>query len=160
MSAVNSPVDIANWALDLLSEAEIESLTQQSRPAQACNRQWPKTSTVVLASCIWRSCKRTKDLAIHADPPTKPGYSYKSAKPGDMINPIDMWSSDPDQMSYNPPPVKDWEEDGDYIFHNLEFPSLEYGFDNEDVSDYGPKLAEAMAYHMAGAIGKKVTGSD
>ena len=160
MNTVSSPTDLANWALELLSEAEIQSLDQNNTPARAAKRQWPKTRTVVLSSCIWKCAKETKDLSNSATAPDLPGYSYQSALPGDWLHTVDVWDGDPDSVSTEPIPTKDWDEEQGYLLHNLEYPAIEYVKDLETVSSYSPLLAQAMAYHMAGAIGKKVTGSD
>jgi len=161
MSAVSSSTDIANWALDLMDEAEIQSLTENNKAARALNRQWQKTRTTVLSSAHWKCAKKVKNLSNDATAPTHPRWGYRSALPGDLLVIIHLWDNNEDNVDTRPLPEEHWDREAGYIHHDLESDAaLEYIYDNETVSDYGPLLAEAMAYHMAASTAKKITGSD
>lgn len=161
MSAVSSKVDIGNWALDLMDEAEISAFTENNKAARALNRQWQKTRTTVLASAHWKCAKKVKALSNDATAPTHPRWGYRSTIPGDLLTIIHLWDGDPNSVDSRPMPEEYWDREQGYLHHDLEeYPTLEYIFDNETVSDYTPLLAEAMAYHLAAATAKKITGSD
>lgn len=161
MSTVSSTVDIANWALDLMDEAEIQSLTENNKAARALNRQWQKTRNAVLASGHWKCAKKVKALSLDATAPDHPRWSYRSALPGDMVTIVAVWNGDPDGVDSRPLPEKFWDREAEYLHHDLEdYIYLEYIFDQTTVSQYTPLMAEAMAYHLAAATAKKITGSD
>lgn len=165
MASITSTVDIANWALDLMDEAEIQSLTENNKAARALNRQMDISRDTVLAESEWQFARRDKALSNDATAPDLPGFDYRSSLPGDLIHIVALWDGDPDSVLSRPIPEEQWKRLGAYLAHNLEtYPHLEYTSNDTNfggtVSNWGMKAAEAWAYHLAAATAKKITGSD
>lgn len=151
---------IANWALDLMSETEIQALTENNKAARALSRQIQLSIDSVLEDVKPEVAKTTKGLSNDSSTPVHPHWDYQSELPGDFITAVDLWDGDPDGVSQRPIPEEYWDREGSLLLHNLLYPTLEYIKRMTDVSRFGPKLCEAVAYHLAASTARKITGSD
>ena len=82
--AVNSEVEIANMALDLVKEAPINSFQDDRAPARWMDRNYALYRDVVLTSHIW---KFAMSRAILAEDTTKPDFGWitRYRKPADCL---------------------------------------------------------------------------
>ena len=160
-----STTDVANFALDLLSEAQISSLSENNPAARALNRQINLSRDIVLAESQWKFAKRTKALSNDATAPIHPRWPYRSALPGDLVTIIHLWDTNPDSVDARPLPEERWDREANFIHHDLEANiALEY-ISNETgygatASLWSPKAGEAWAYHLAASTAKKIQGNE
>lgn len=159
-----SEVQVANFALDLLGEAEIQALTENNPAARALNRQIHLSRDIVLAESNWKFAQTSKALSNDATAPVHPRWTKRSALPGKMIKLIHLWDGDPDNVDSRPLPEESWEIEGAYLMHDLTYPTVTYLSSDTNfggtVSRWTPKAAEAWAYHLAASVGKKIQGNE
>lgn len=152
-------VQIANMALDLLSETEIQSLTENNKAARAMNRQLPNSRQILLEEIKPEFAKKTQALSNDVATPTHPRFTLQSTLP-DHITILALWDGNPDLVTSKPIPEEYWDREGQKILHDLETPVLEFIQDVTDYSLMGPKFSEALAYHLAAHTARKITGND
>ena len=77
-----SVVDICNEAMDLLGAATITSLTENSKEARLCNRNFEKIRDTVLRAHNWNIAITRKQLAKDSDAPAF-GFTNQFTLPTD-----------------------------------------------------------------------------
>ena len=77
-----SVVDICNEALDLLGAATITALTQNSKEARLCNRNYELVRDSVLRAHPWNTAVTRKNLPQDATAPDF-GFTYQYTLPTD-----------------------------------------------------------------------------
>lgn len=73
-------VDICNMALDRLGEDPITALTDETKTAEACNRNYEQARDEVLQAWNWMSARHRKALTADATAPDW-GWDYRYALP-------------------------------------------------------------------------------
>lgn len=145
-----SVVDICNRALDLIGQPPITSLTDASKAASACNRNYPLSRDAVLSSYPWNSAVKRASLAALVSAPAY-GYARQFQLPADCLRVLD---SDGDLDGAT------WRREGRVLLTDEASPlRIRYVAQITDTTLFDPMLVEAIASHLAAAIAFQVAGS-
>lgn len=135
-----SSTEICNSALIKLGVEPITSLSEDSKPAKLCNRQYARLRDKLLQSHFWNFAMKRETLAVvsSATPPTF-GFDYVYQLPTDCLRALHLQSK-----SY-----RFKVERGRYLHTNYSGAKLLYISKEEDVSKYSPMFQELLAYDIA-----------
>jgi hypothetical protein len=141
-----SVVKICNLALSKLGDDSITDLTDDSKPARACNLVYDHTRDTVLGDFPWNSIMRRARLAQLAATPEF-GYQYKYQLP---TNPycLKVWYVSADGHNDDTDRV-DWVIEGRELLTDETVIYISYSAQIADVAQYTPLLVEAIACHLA-----------
>ena len=155
--AVNSEVEIANMALDMVKEAPISSFNDDRAPARWMHRNYALYRDVVLTSHIWKfAMART----VLSEDTTKPDFGWASRyrKPDDCLRVLPLRF----QGSMNGMLIPH-EVEGEYILINTTGPvRIKYVRRVTNVSEYdnAPLFIQALAAKLAASIAFWMTGRE
>lgn len=148
----SSDVEIANRALDMLGQPPIASLTDDTKAAAACRRNYPLSRDHVLRSYPWNGATRRVALAASATAPAW-GFAYQYQLPVDCLRVLD---SEGDLRSG----VK-WRREGNMLLTDAAAPlKIRYIAQATDPAQFDAMLVDVIAAHLASQIGYQVTGSN
>lgn len=88
MSTIATDVDIANMALDLLTEGQIDSLDDDTKPARILNRWYEITREAELLKHTWSFAAIFPDDITATDTAVDGEFQYLYAVPDDFLRPI------------------------------------------------------------------------
>lgn len=157
---MSSVVAICNIALSDLGKDRINSLSEASAEALACNQFYTHERDTLLQAYPWRFAGKTAALAQVTN--TKPGawdYAYK--RPVDCLkvrwlrreySADDTCPQTLQQEISNP-----YEIEGDLIFCNLSPAYLRYTYRHDDPSKYPPLFIDALAAKLAVRLAMPLT---
>lgn len=147
----SSEVAIANRALDMMGADAITSLDDDTASAGRCKRNLPICRDYVLRSYPWNSATRRVSLPALVTAPAF-GFSYAYQLPSDCLRVIALQ----DDVLYG----QTWRIEGGHLLCNLAGPlQLRYIARVEDVAQWDPMLAEAIAARLAASIAFAVTSN-
>lgn len=139
--ATVSEVSICNLALSRIGGATIQSLTEQSAEALACNIFYDRTRRTVLRSHPWSFATVVVPLAQLSE--AEDGWDYAYEKPSDCLRIIGIPDDNGDLDKV------DFELRGESILTDWEYASLRYIKDITDTTRFDEQFIEAMSYRLA-----------
>lgn len=146
-----SVVSICNRALDMLGADPITALTDTSKSARLCNRNYEPVRDAVLRAYPWNSAMARASLAASADTPEF-DYAYQYEAPADFLR---MWRINEDDEGL----VK-WRLEGRKILTDQPAPLyIVYVKQITDPAEFDPLLADAISARLAAEIAYSLTGS-
>jgi hypothetical protein len=146
-----SVVAICNRALDLLGQAPIVSLADDTPPGRIMSRQYALSRDVVLRSGFWNSATRRALLAADATAPAW-GYARQFLLPVDCLMVTGIEADD----LYGEP----WRVEGRHILTDAAGPlRVRYVALIEDPGLMDPLLAEAITIRLAADCAASIPGS-
>lgn len=144
---MTSDVQICNMALmEIGHQKLIQSLEEQSVPANYCKTLYIPTRDALLESYHWGFAKKTQTLALLDETPA-PGWTYAYSYPSNCLLPrriqtANIWDDPiPFEMQY----------DGEkrVIYCNTASPVLEYTVKLTDPGLFSPLFIKALALELA-----------
>lgn len=157
---MTSVVSICNLALANIAKKDINSLTEASAEARACNRFYEVTRDILLQAYPWRFAGKTQSLAqLTNDKPGAWAYAYR--RPTDCLKV--RWIrpeyslTDPCPQSLQDEISNPYEIEGEMIYCNLSPAFLRYTFRLTDPTKFPPLFVEALAWHLAVRIAMPLT---
>lgn len=153
MPAVTA-VEVANMALDLLTEGQIDSLEEDSRPARLLSRHYEVTREAELASHAWSFAIVFPEDITATDSQVDGTYRYLYALPDDCIRPLWLTrDGTPDGVPLN------WTRWSDGLRSDFEGPlSVPYIANLTDPNDWDALFTQAFAAALAAKIAHPLTG--
>jgi hypothetical protein len=156
-----SVVDICNHAMDLLGAATITSLTENSKEARLCNRNFTNVRDDVLRSHPWNVAITRASLAKDS---TAPAFGFANQFPL-PTNPyclrvISFWNSsvNNDIAAYDSNVM--YKIEGRNILSNEGSCSITYIARVTDTEQYDSLLSSAIAHRLASETAYAITGSN
>lgn len=146
-----SVIAICNRALDMLGQPPITSLTDGSKTAAACSRNYDLSRDAVLRSYLWNSASKRAVLAADATAPEW-GYARRFPLPVDCLRVVDS-EGDLDGAV--------WRREGNYILTDESAPlRIRYISAVTDPALFDALLVDCIAAHLAMSIAYQVTGTE
>jgi len=155
-----SVVSICNLALSNLGKDTINSLSEASAEARACNQFYEHTRDTLLQVYPWRFAGKTQSLAeVTNDKPGEWGYAY--SRPIDCLkvrlvreeySVLDALPQTKQQQISNP-----FEIDGTTIYCNLSPAFLRYTQTITDTTKFPPLFVDAMSWALAVRLSMPLT---
>jgi hypothetical protein len=147
---VASVVEICCRALDHLGQPPILSLEDPTKTAAACSRGYPISRDAVLRAYPWNCATRRASLAALTTAPAW-GYGRQFQLPNDCLRVLE---TEGDLSGTT------WRREGNLILTDEAAPlRVRYIAQVTDPAQFDALLVDAIAAHLAGAIGYAVTGS-
>lgn len=155
-----SVVDICNEALDLLGAATITALTQNSKEARLCNRNYELVRDAVLRAHPWNVAVTRANLAADATAPAF-GFSHQFTLPTDpfCLRVLSFWDSnvDNDIAAYDSNVM--YKIEGRKILSNEATCNIIYIGRVEDTEQFDSLLSSTIAHRLAAETAYAITGS-
>lgn len=146
-----SVVSICNRALDLLGADPITALTDSSKAARLCNRNYESVRDAVLRAYPWNCAMSRAALAALTDTPAF-DYAYQYQAPADFLR---MWRINDDDEGL----VK-WRLEGRKILTDQAAPLyIVYIKQVADPAELDALCADVIAARLAAEIAYSLTGS-
>lgn len=146
-----SVVSICNRALDLLGADPITALTDTSKAARLCNRNYEPVRDAVLRGYPWNSAMKRAELPALTSTPEF-DFAYEYQLPSDFLR---MWRINEDDEGL----VK-WRLEGRKILTDQSAPlCIVYVKQITDPAEFDPLLADCIAARLAAEIAYSLTGS-
>lgn len=156
-----SVVDICNQAMDLLGAATITSLTQNSKEARLCNRNFEVVRDAVLRAHPWNIAIFRKTLAQNSTTPDF-GFAYEYTLPTDpyCLRVLSFWNSNVnnDVAAYDSNVM--YKIEGRKVLSNEGTCKIIYIGREEDTEQYDALLSNAIAHRLAADTAYAITGSN
>ena len=156
-----SVVDICNQAMDLLGAATITDLTQNSKEARLCNRNFGPVRDSVLRAHPWNIAIFRQELAKDSAAPAF-GFSSQVTLPTDpfCLRVISFWNSNVnnDLAAYDSNVM--FKVEGRKVLSNEDTCNIVYIGREEDTEQYDALLSSTIAHRLASDIGYAITGSN
>jgi hypothetical protein len=144
-----TPVQICNSALLKIGEPRINSLSDNTKAAIACNEQYEKLRNEVLRAHPWNFAIKRAELASVA---TAPVYGFDQAYqiPTDCLRILGHEGEEYD---------RDYKVEGDKVLTNTSEFKIRYISLIEDTSKYDENFQEALALRIAADLAYYLTQS-
>ena len=155
-----SVVDICNEAMDLLGAATITSLTENSKEARLCNRNFDKVRDTVLRAHNWNIAVTRKQLAKDADSPAF-GFTNQFTLPTDpyCLRVISLHTANVDN-EISPYDVQAmFKIEGRKVLTDEGTCRIIYIGRITDTEQYDSLLSSTVAYKLAAETAYAITGS-
>ena len=156
-----SVVDICNHAMDLLGAATITSLTENSKEARLCNRNFDKLRDDVFRSHPWNTAITRATLAKDSTAPAF-GFANQFTLPTNpyCLRVLSFWNSsvDNDVAAYDSNVM--YKIEGRKILSNEGSCSITYIARITDTEQYDSLLSSAIAHRLASETAYAITGSN
>ena len=156
-----SVVDICNHAMDLLGAATITSLTENSKEARLCNRNFEKLRDDVFRSHPWNTAITRATLAKDSTAPAF-GFANQFTLPTDpyCLRVLSFWNSsvNNDVAAYDSNVM--YKIEGRKILSNEGSCSITYIARITDTEQYDRLLSSAIAHRLASETAYAITGSN
>lgn len=158
---MSSKVFICNLALSSIGAASINSLTEDSAEARACNRFYDHVLDMVLQSHPWRFAGKTAALASTTNPKLG-SWEYAYVRPTDCImirsirreyTDVEVYDDNVLRSAYGFP----YEVEADRIYCDLSPAYLRYTFRLTDPTKYPALFTEAFSWHLAVRLAMPIT---
>lgn len=152
----NSPTDICNLSLDLLSantilDAEIPSTSSE----ELCNRWYDKSRKKVLREHPWNFATKRASLAASSTAPAFE-YDYAYPVPADFVRLLCVLDDSNNVVS-----PEEYEFEDNSILSNMTAPlRIKYIYDFQDVPNMDAMFVDALVYEIALGIVYKVGNSN
>tara|TARA_R110000744_G_scaffold50958_5_gene109938 strand:- start:2338 stop:2892 length:555 start_codon:yes stop_codon:yes gene_type:complete len=140
-------VEIANRALTFLGEVPITALSDDTKPARACNRLYEQTRDQLLRDHPWNFAIKRVSIAANT---TAPVYEYTNAFdwPADCLRIIEVDTSE------------EWAVEGRQIVTDASAPlQIVYVHQVTDANLFDAKFIEAYSLRLAADIAYEITAS-
>jgi hypothetical protein len=155
-----SVVDICNESLDLLGAATIIALTDNSKEARLCNRNFDLVRDAVLRAHPWNIAVTRKELAQDASAPAF-GFTYQYTLPTDpyCLRVLSFWDSNVDNelAAYDSNVM--YKIEGRKILSNEGTCNIIYIGRVTDTEQYDSLLSSTIAHRLAAKLAYNITGS-
>lgn len=155
-----SNVKIANMALSHIGAGSIESLTEDSAEAEACDLWFDYSRKQALEASDWTFARRRLTLAVDADDPPSE-YSYRYQYPSDCVN-IRHLVNPAGRKAYPVPYKLELVSDGvthrQTILTDLQDAVAVYTMDIDSPDIYTPFFIDMLSLALAAKIAFTVTG--
>ena len=155
-----SVVDICNESLDLLGAATIIALTDNSKEARLCNRNFDLVRDAVLRAHPWNIAVTRKELAQDASAPAF-GFTYQYTLPTDpyCLRVLSFWDSNVDNelAAYDSNVM--YKIEGRKILSNEGTCNIIYIGRVTDTEQYDSLLSSTIAHRLAAETAYAITGS-
>lgn len=155
-----SVVDICNEAMDLLGAATITSLTENSKEARLCNRNFEKIRDTVLRAHNWNIAIVRRELAKDSDSPAF-GFTNQFTLPTDpyCLRVISLHTSNVDN-DISPYDVQAmFKIEGRKVLTDEGTCRIIYVGRITDTEQYDSLLSSTIAYKLAAETAYAITGS-
>jgi hypothetical protein len=144
-----SSVDVCNRALSRVGAARITSLTDDTKPARACNSAYAHVRDEVLRAHPWNAAISRASLAKLADAPAF-GYDAQYQLPADCLRVVEVYDT-----------TLPWVVEGRKLLSDDGTPlSIRYVRREEDVNQWDALLVNAVAARMAMELCEELTQSN
>lgn len=155
-----SVVDICNQSLDLLGAATITALTENSKEARLCNRNFELIRDSVLRAHPWNVAVTRKSLPQESDAPAF-GFNFQYTLPTDpyCLRLLSFWDTSVDNeiAAYDSNVM--YKIEGRKILSNENVCKIIYIGRETDTEQYDSLLTSTIAHRLASEIAYGVTGS-
>lgn len=153
MASGQSEVDISNFAMDILEEEYITSLSQDTKAARWLNRNFAQTRDAVLRAHPWNfAMERTTLLADSTDPAF--GWTYRYAVPADCLRPMPLTQNGKLNGAQYP-----FEYEGGYVLTDATAPlKFRYIKRETDPAIFDNLFIEALSARLAAKAAHLITG--
>jgi len=155
-----SVVDICNQSLDLLGAATITALTENSKEARLCNRNFELIRDSVLRAHPWNVAVTRKSLPQDTDAPAF-GFNFQYTLPTDpyCLRLLSFWDTSVDNeiAAYDSNVM--YKIEGRKILSNENVCKIIYIGREADTEQYDSLLTSTIAHRLAAEIAYGVTGS-
>jgi hypothetical protein len=155
-----SVVDICNEALDLLGAATIISLTDNSKEARLCNRNFEPVRDAVLRAHPWNVAVTRKELAKDAASPAF-GFTNQFTLPTDpyCLRVLSFWDSNVNNelAAYDSNVM--YKIEGRKILSNEGTCNIVYIGRVTNTEEYDSLLSATIAHRLAAKLAYNITGS-
>lgn len=155
-----SVVDICNESMDLLGAATITSLTQNSKEARLCNRNFELVRDAVLRAHPWNIAVTRASLAQDSATPAF-GFLYQYTLPTNpyCLRVLSFWDStiNNDVAAYDSNVM--YKIEGRKVLSNENSCRIIYLARIEDTEQYDSLLSSAIAHRLAAKTAYAITGS-
>lgn len=156
-----SVVDICNHAMDLLGAATITSLTENSKEARLCNRNFDKLRDDVFRSHPWNTAITRATLAKDSTAPAF-GFANQFTLPTDpyCLRVLSLWNTSVNNevAAYDSNVM--YKIEGRKILSNEGSCSITYIARITDTEQYDSLLSSAIAHRLASETAYAITGSN
>lgn len=161
-----SETDIANLALSRLGHANITSLSQGSKAANACKLHYPICRDATLRAHPWNFAIRRETLALDSVTPNHE-FTYRHALPVDCLKVLrTSWEADgvsstavygfPGMNGYNGE-MAPYRIEGRYLLANEDVARIEYIAKIEDAAQFDALFVDLLAQRLAAEIAAIIT---
>ena len=133
-----SSTEICNSALIKLGVEPIASLTEDSKPASLCNRQYARLRDKLLQSHYWNFAMARNELAVVSITPSF-GFQFVYQLPSNCLRALHLQNKS----------ARFKVEQNRYLHTNVSGAKLLYIVKEEDVSKFSPMFQELLSYDIA-----------
>lgn len=141
-------VEICNYALFLVGQDSITSLSQNKKTARMCNLLYKAARRECLQDHFWNFAMKRAVLGRDSSTPLYE-YTYQFTIPTDCIKIKDL-DGDPERV---------WEEEDNKIITHRDAVYMNYVFDQTAVSRWSPQFAQGVAERLASKLCYPLTQS-
>lgn len=153
---MTSEVEICRMALSHIGKDGIDSLTEASAEARACNRFYTLTRDVLLQSYPWRFATKTQALAnVTNDKKGAWGFAYTIPNDSMKIRWIRPEYSETDPKADDP--NEPYELEAGLLYCNLQPAFLRYIWRVTDPARFSPMFQELLAVQLAVRLAMPLT---
>jgi len=155
-----SVVKICNMALSHIgANSSIESLSEASAEAQACDIWYDFSRTQTLEANNWNFARKRLTLVTHADDPPSGVWAYRYQYPSDCVMIRRLQNPSGDVADITPFEIEmDDSNTGKTILTDLDEAVAVYTFDQEDTNVFSPFFVEMLSLALATHIVFTLTG--
>lgn len=153
---------IANWALTLIGEKRLSSLSDDSQNAELITDLWDAVRDATIAQAAWHDFIERTSIAVDSAEPAW-GFNYQYTLPGNVVRPLQIG---PYYVGLNLSDNRNADE-ADYrieqrkILTNLGAPlDVKWLINSVDVGLWQPCFAKLMAADLAENINPRVTENE
>lgn len=146
-------IDIANSALRLLGDSELNSLDDGSAQAARISSAWNASVEYVLSRHAWAFALRRAELARASF--TVPGYAHVYAVPADNMRLVSVFTT-PDF----PLAAGSWRMEGGHILCHAPRAACLYVHRQMDVSTWSPGFCATLAAYLASVVARPLSRTE
>jgi hypothetical protein len=157
-----SQIEIANWALMLVSEKRISALSDDNANAEYISAAWDMLRDRALRRQAWHFAIERAELAADATSPTW-GYDYQYSFNSDVVKLIQVGETYPgaDRSDLRNSELAEYRVEGRKILTNYGAPlKVRWVVNSTAIGEWDPAFAALMAADIAEHIAPRATESD
>jgi len=145
--AVSTKTDICNLALDHLGKPPITDITEGSREAQTCLRQYDVARRMCLARSPWTFARKLRTMSLLDENELSDIWAYRYDLPDDMQHMHRL--VEPGRVAIeNSAPVPSYIESGS-VYANVEAAKVLYTWDSVDTRTWSALFDDVVALFLA-----------
>lgn len=153
-AVVTSETEVCNIVLSLLGADEIENLSEESKEAMICSRQYGRLRDAVLRSHPWNFAVRRASLAAESGVTPSFEYTYQFPLPADYLR---MIRTEAESLGYDDDYRIESTATGNKLLSNDSTVKIEYIAQVTNVALWDAAFVDVLTARMAAEIAFAIT---